>query len=336
MQRKIESMEKDLFYIEPSAIHFSDKSQDRLISAFLDEFEELLRIMAQGKHRFVIDSVLGKRIIEETGESFIPVRISDIKDTKLRGRVSRLKQTFYAVVQPMAVYVDTGACSVTSENFCLYPEADRHLLGETDYYDFFHSLAGECYRESPKSGCIISLPSYTKFSDKIISISCKCENSAFDMEFQCVVSDTVKDEKREAREKLAKLIGELKHGSESGIIVTQAVHHPSVGRTTIKEYKEIPRRSRMVLDILLKFGLYKLEIRDWGSHNGIKGDIHNCFRIDEKSDDSHEILEGWLISDHMSCKLSMYFHKNAGSLLLCIMGNQFLYNNMLDLKNDIF
>ncbi len=49
-------MEKDLFYIEPSAIHFSDKSQDRLISAFLDEFEELLRIMAQGKHRFVIDS----------------------------------------------------------------------------------------------------------------------------------------------------------------------------------------------------------------------------------------------------------------------------------------
>ena len=35
-------------------------------------------------------------------------------------------------------------------------------------------------------------------------------------------------------------------------------------------------------------------------------------------------------------KLSMYFHKNAGSLLLCIMGNQFLYNNMLDLKNDIF
>lgn len=38
----------------------------------------------------------------------------------------------------------------------------------------------------------------------------------------------------------------------------------------------------------------------------------------------------------MSCKLSMYFHKNAGSLLLCIMGNQFLYNNMLDLKNDIF
>lgn len=92
----------------------------------------------------------------------------------------------------------------------------------------------------------------------------------------------------------------------------------------------------MVLDILLKFGLYKLEIRDWGSHNGIKGDIHNCFRIDEKSDDSHETLEGWLISDHMSCKLSMYFHKNAGSLLLCIMGNQFLYNNMLDLKNDIF
>lgn len=105
-------MEKDLFYIEPSAIHFSDKSQDRLISAFLDEFEELLRIMAQGKHRFVIDSVLGKRIIEETGESFIPVRISDIKDTKLRGRVSRLKSPWLCmwILVPALLQVKIFVC----------------------------------------------------------------------------------------------------------------------------------------------------------------------------------------------------------------------------------
>lgn len=333
-------MEKSLFYIEPSAIHFSKKYPegipDSVISAFLDEFEELLRIMAQGKHHFIIDSVMGRRIIDETGESVIPVKISEIKSMELKGRVSRLRQTFYATISPMAIYVDTDICSIMNEKLSLKPEENNCLLDDSDYCDFFHSLAGECYRKEQKSSWIITLPSYTRFTDKTISIICKCEKSSFENDFQCIVSDGLRDDKNDARSQLREVIGDIRQCTESEIVVTQAEHHPSVGRTNIESYKEIPRRSRCVLDVLLKFGLYKMEIRDWKSHKGSKGNIHNCFRIDEKSDDSHEILEGWWILDDMSCKLALYFQKNIGSLLIRILGRSFYYNDVLDLKDDMF
>lgn len=332
-------MDEELFYIEPSALYYSKtltgEADKESINVFLDEFEELLRNMTQKGYHFVIDLVLGKRIIDETGENLIPVSLSDIDDNELRKRIHYLRQTFYSIINPMAVYIELKGCSCLSNSFEVISEKDRELLQDSNYFDFFHSLAEECHNQKQIYKILI-LKSYTKFRESSISIKCICSELTFQRTFELVTSGSLIKESEKKKAELKNAVNKIKKYKKEEIKVVQAVHHPWVGNTIIEHYKDIPYQFRKVLDVLLFFGMFKLEFRDFASHGGRKGDIHNCTLNNDKSSDSHEILEGWLISQKGSCKLVMYFQYNLGSLLTAVLGNNFLYNEIMNLKDEIF
>lgn len=339
-------MDKSLFYIEPAAIHFSEKNTinnlEKLVSQFLDEFEILLQAMNDRKIRLVIDSVTGRKIFSESGEPLVPLPLSEISDPSLRGRINKLRQAFFAIIKPLALFVETETCSIMNENEELEygvkvePEEEQRLLDESDYCDFIHSLVGECYRNANSSDAILTLASFSKFKSKEIIIGCKCENSDFEKIFQCIKAESLINVERVRIDDLRQTLPKVKRYTRNEIIVTQAPHHPSAGRTNIQKYMDMSSQQRRVLDSLLQFGLYKLEIRDFGSHGGVKGDIRNCVKITEKSNNDHEIIEGWIISDDMSCKVGMYFQLDIGSRLIEILGNNFTYRVLLDLKDKLF
>lgn len=332
-------MDTELFYIEPSALYYTEtlvgENRKELINAFLDEFEELLRNMTQKGYHFVIDRVLGERIIDETGENLIPVSLSDIDDNELRKRIHYLRQTFYSIINPMAVYIDIKGCSCLSESFEIMSEKDKQLLELIDYYDFIHSLAEECHNQK-QIYQILVLRSYTKFEENTFSIKCSCNDLAFERTFELVASDSLIKDSEKKKVELKNAVEKIRKYSKNEVKVAQADHHPSVGNTIIEHYTDIPYQYRRVLDILLFFGMFKLEIRNFSSHKGRKGDIHNCVLNNDKSGKSHEILEGWLISQKESCKLVMYFQNNIGSLLISVLGNNFLYKDVINLKDEIF
>lgn len=321
-----------LYYIEPSAVCFSgDIDNEDSISKFLDAFEEMQSALAVRKEHIVIDKVLAERIMPMTGEGLVPVDISQITKEDIRGRVLRLKQSFYSIINPLTRLIDTEVCSSMQDIFIASDE-NKQLLESRDYFDFIHSLVGECYRaDDMQSRSILVIPMYTKICGGNIQLSCKCEKSEFDKVFCCCSVHNLADPKEKLKQEIGQALKKISVKKKGEIKVTQAAHNPVIGNTIIDKFVEIPSRLRRVLDILANFGLSEIELRDWGSHAGKKGNIVNCVLMQDKADGGKQIIEGWLIIEDRSCKVVMYFEKEMGKLLLNYLGKKWEYNNVIQL-----
>ena len=320
-----------MYYIEPSAVCFRGNTDDKEdILKFLDAFEEMQSILASQKEHIIIDKVLGSRIMPMTGKGLIPMSISDITSEDIRAKVLRLQQSFYTIFNPLACFIDTEGCSCV-QDIVIEPKESQTLLELEDYFDFIHSLVGECYRKDKQSQFILVIPEYTQIGIESIRLNCKCEKNDFNKSFYCRSIHSLEDKKG----KLIQVIGQALKGvskkKKEQIKVTQASHHPVMSNTIIHSYSEIPSKFRRVLDLLVNFGLGELELRDWKKHSGKTGSIVNCMLIPDKADGGKQIIEGWLIIEDQSCKVVMYFEKEIGSLLLNYLGKKWEYNNVMHL-----
>jgi len=321
-----------LYYIEPSAVCYRgsiDKEEN--VSKFLDAFEEMQSALVDRQEHIVIDKVLGNRIMPMTGEGLIPVNISKITNEDIRGRVLRLRASFYSIISPLARFIDTDVCS-SMQDILVASDDNKQLLESEDYFDFIHSLIGECYRtDDVQSQSILVIPAYTRICGGNIQLACKCDKKEFHKIFYCCPVHNLTNLKEKLRQEIGQTLGKISVKKKAQIKVTQAAHHPVIGNTVIGKYSEIPSNLRRVLDILVNFGLTELELRDWGSHAGKKGNIVNCVLMQDKANGGNQIIEGWLILEDQSCKVVMYFEKNIGNLLLKYLGRKWEYNNVMQL-----
>ena len=330
-------MIEEYFYIEPSALSLSveENSQECIIQSFLDEFEDLLNAISKSKCKILIDSFIGQHLINDYDELLIPTDISGVSDPEIIARIKNLRQLFQAIVSPLVSHIANEACSL--DTLILTPSENAELLKTQYYLDFFHSIMGECYNNNDKkSSLIITLPTFKEIKGIDILLGCTCPKSTINKDLKCINCSDLVTDKDKAIEDLRNLVSQANIINKEDVEATQAGHNPVIGNTIITKYMEIPYKFRAVLDILIWFGMYKIELRDWESHKGVKGSLHNCTVNNEKNDAAQDIVEGWLIIEDRSCKAVMYFPDNIGNLLIRIMGNKFVYTEMIILKETLY
>lgn len=327
-------------YVEPSVFHLSkemvDQDHDEIINKFLSKFDEVLCLLQNKKCKIIMDRFSAKYLIDySSNEVLIPVKMADIHDTELKKKVGKIQNCFFNVVNPETILVDTDICSVDAEK-SIEPVQNAELSKQDYYYDFFCSMVGECYRQDVESEFILVLPGFSKIIGDKITIGCKCHNKEVKKRLQICSPDSFVDEREENIKKLKTLLHDVTPVGKKNVMVVQAAHAPAIGNTVIDKYTNIPMRFRMVLDVLIKFGMKKIDLRDWKSHHGVNGSIHSCLPKKEIEDLQFDILEGWLILDDRSCKCQMYFPKGIPDLLIKIIGNKIEYNSIITLSEVFY
>ena len=334
-------MKSTLYYIEPSVLHLSKdalgNNKEKMVTQFLDDFEYMLRTLNNGNYKFAIDGIIAKHLIDNSGEILIPLKLSQIQNENLRAQINRLQQTFLSVMNPLAVYLETNPCSIENDCINILPEDNCALLSQNYYCDFFHSILGECYRDTDQ--IIESILIMTRFTNIIgdrIQLKCQCKCNNINKFLNCISVDSLVDERYDAKLELMSMLKTVVPISPDEISVVQAAHAPVIGNTVISKYSDIPFKYRSVLNILLRFGMKKIEFRDWKSHTGQKGSLHNCSIIENTGDPVCDIIEGWLIIEDRSCKCKMYFPKNIPSLILKTIGDKINYCEVVSLAEELF
>lgn len=337
-------MEERLFYIEPSALCLSlDDSihvSEEKASDFLDQFEKMIYTLSYGNHKFLIDSYLKSSLVDDSWKNLIPLKVSEIKKQGLKERVLKIQQVFIGVINPLVEIVNINVCSLENQ-ICFWPKENFEISEKEKFYcEFFHSVLSECYRneDSDIESCIIKIPGFSKllFHENLLSIHCHClPDKKFIKNLSGLDYTQLIDKKDLNKKMLKNLIKENKRVNLEDVKVVQSEHESIIGNTILKNWNDIPSKFNKVLRMLNYFGLKKIEFRNWKSHDGKKGSIYNCVLKEGTTDQTTDIIEGWIILQDKSCRVVMYFPKNVGELLLEIVCNDFEYGDMVNLKNEL-
>lgn len=333
-------MEKKYFYIEPAALHLygdSHISTDQMLH-FLDEFEELLCAVGSSQCKFIIDNIIGKSLIDRSGEFLIPAKISEIDDNQLRARVNKLQQGFSSIVNPLISVIDTEACSIENDNVCISPCENEKLFQLEYYLDFFHSILGECYRKKISSNDILVIPAVSQIKGNLLQIKCGCDVNDIEKELNCVSYNILINRKDAAIKDLKNLLRNINAVSQGDIKVVQAEHEGVIANTIIRKYNQIPSYLRRVWDIFLLFGMFQIDIREWKNQKakqGMKGSIQKCNIIKCGIKKEPDIIEGWWRADDRPFKVYMYFPSGMANYLITILGESFNFSDVVTLKDTV-
>ncbi len=330
-------MSNEVYYIEPSALYYQNASSanDESILDFLNCFEELIQTLGENQCKFVVDSIIAQHLIDSSGQLLIPLPIDGISNREIREKILRLQQAFSSIVNPLVVCIETNACSIeNSENIRIEPN-ENSFIEDKYYNDFFHSIIAQCYSPDNEVNSIVTIPNFTKLMEPRLRVECSCANGSFDKMFGIIDFTKLIDHRVRYRHQLSDLIRTVSKSKKEDIDIVQASHEPIIGNTILKRYSQIDGIYRRVFDILLKFGLVKIDFREWGGHSGIRGSIHNC-SVTHDSSNTHDIVTGWLIIDDKSCKVIMNLPLNIGECLCGIFGNKLCYSELIELSTTLF
>lgn len=266
-------------FIDPNMFELCEEDE---ILKNIEFFRQVISLCKQNR----LNIVIYKKLLEKLNNRAIfpfPINVSNLSNPILKQTVLQLNQNFYNSMINSWVSEDIEDCS-GNQDFQTDPEL------KDCYYELLSIMTSACYKcglENVTKVLVGDVNEIQKCGFKL-ELNCSCDLKKFHEKYLWVSPNDMLSIKDKQLKKLERLI--LKKCDNPKL--NRADHHaPFMPRNTqLKKYKEIPPRSRVVLDILCFFGLNCVTFKEF--HND-SSEVEGTISISSyKKNETNDIIYG--------------------------------------------
>ena len=310
-------------FIDPNMFELREEKD---ILNNLTFFSQVINLCKQQKLNIVVYKGLLEKLKERAIFPF-PIDVSKLSDSQLKQNVLQLNQNFNNSMVNSWVSADIDICSGNQE-FQSNPN-----LGD-DYFELLSVMTSSCYKCELKDVTQVLIGDINKAqkSGFELELNCSCLSTDFCEKYHWVSPDNFYSVKDKQVIELRK----IKFDKCDQPSLNRADHHaPFMPRNTqLRNYKDIPPNSRIVLNILRYFGLNCITLKDFHPDTSeTKGTIiiSNC-----EVNETNDIIHGKLFFDRgFRITVELVFPPNVGQCITTFCGKKIDYKTIFELATAL-